>query len=641
MELFKDKCVRKRKSVFFIFFLMLLILTENASAIIIPPFRLSVNGYASDSTVGQADVMLSLEGDQDHNFYVNPNVSYGSDNQGFTDLGVGYRWIQNDAAILGGYIFAGHTRLDHNSGFWIANPGIEAMGSRWDVHLNAYIPLAGRSDDLGSFEFNIISDPVFRGHSLVVDSVFNTVHEMQRIGNGADARLAYQLFRYVPLKAYVGAYFFDIPDTAKLRGGAAGFEYWFNRQFKFFANYTYDNVQHSTVATGLGISFGGVRKQMADPSLSERLMDPVERHLANLGHASGIPSRMFFNEGNGSSSQILLDNIAFFSQAGMPNNGGSGLTLANCTFENPCGPTDLTNVGAITLNTLLPNTTMYFNGGSYDALNVPAGTNAVTLQAGQSVHSRSADYSQPATGANRSTFDAAFILNSNNTLENIILQSTADTVGGNGVFASNASNLLITGSQIGSTANPFMDGVRLTGTSQMEMNNSQVFSGGSANNNAFFILDTSQLSINDTQINVTSPNVSHGVVAKDSSTLFANHIIMNITMNSLGDAINAQNNSTIRVSNATFNVNGSNGNSRGIRTTSSILVFVNNTTVNVAGIGNNTGLNSQGSEVIQFDSGDITVIGGAGSSIKEETVPGSITITNSTCSLNGVPGCPP
>ncbi len=563
--------------------------------------RLSSNIYASDSTVGQADVMLSLEGDQDHNLYLDPQAAYSSDQQWFGDLGLGYRWIQNDAAILGGYVFAGHTRLDHNSGFWIANPGVEAMGSRWDAHLNAYIPLAGRSDDLGSFELNIVSDPVFRGHSLIVDSVFNNVNEIQRIGNGADARLAYQLFRHVPLKGYVGAYFFDIPGTDKLRGGAAGFEYWFGRQFKFFANYTYDNVQHSTVATGLGISFGGIRKQMADPSLSERLMDPVERYLANLGHASGIPSRrLLFLEGNGSSSQSVLDNIAFFSQSGTPNNGGTGLTLANCTFENPCGPTDLTNVGAITLNTLLPNTTMYFNGGSYDALNVPAGTNAVTLQAGQSVHSRSADYSQPATGANRSTFDAAFILNSNNTLENIILQSTADTVGGNGVFASNASNLLITGSQIGSTANPFMDGVRLTGTSQMEMNNSQVFSGGSANNNAFFILDTSQLSINDTQINVTSPNVSHGVVAKDSSTLFANHIIMNITMNSLGDAINAQNNSTIRVSNATFNVNGSNGNSRGIRTTSSILVFVNNTTVNVAGIGNNTGLNSQGSEVLRL-----------------------------------------
>ncbi|MES2997985.1 MAG: hypothetical protein V4700_01545 [Pseudomonadota bacterium] len=501
--------------------------------------RLSSNIYASDSTVGQADVMLSLEGDQDHNLYLDPQAAYSSDQQWFGDLGLGYRWIQNDAAILGGYVFAGHTRLDHNSGFWIANPGVEAMGSRWDAHLNAYIPLAGRSDDLGSFELNIVSDPVFRGHSLIVDSVFNNVNEIQRIGNGADARLAYQLFRHVPLKGYVGAYFFDIPGTDKLRGGAAGFEYWFGRQFKFFANYTYDNVQHSTVATGLGISFGGVRKQMADPSLSERLMDPVERHLANLGHASGIPSRMFFNEGNGSSSQILLDNIAFFSQAGMPNNGGSGLTLANCTFENPCGPTDLTNVGAITLNTLLPNTTMYFNGGSYDALNVPAGTNPVTLQAGQSVHSRTTDYSQPATGIDRSTFNGAFFLNSNNTLENIILQPTAATLSGNGVAANNASNVLITGSQIGSASNRYVTaGVAPTNNSQLTLDNVAIFAAqrGIRANNSSILMQSSQIDafrssgfssgltlvgsnveIDNSQINVGGRFVKIGIDANDSN----------------------------------------------------------------------------------------------------------------------------
>ena len=90
----------------------------------------------------------------------------------------------------------------------------------------------------------------------------------------------------------------------------------------------------------------------------------------------------------------------------------------------------------------------------------------MTLQAGQSVHSRTADYSQPTSAADRSTFNGAFILNSNNTLENIILLPTAATASGNGVAASNASNVLITGSQIGSASNRYVTaGVALSNSS--------------------------------------------------------------------------------------------------------------------------------------------------------------------------------
>ncbi len=119
---------------------------------------------------------------------------------------------------------------------------------------------------------------------------------------------------------------------------------------------------------GLGVSFGGVNQHRADPSLSERLTDPVERYLANLGHGSGIPSQtLFFGEGQGSSTEFISDGIAFFSQTGSPNAGGIGLTLANCTFENPCAPSDFSQTGVNTLNSLLPNTTMFFNGGNYPA----------------------------------------------------------------------------------------------------------------------------------------------------------------------------------------------------------------------------------------------------------------------------------
>lgn len=122
---------------------------------------------------------------------------------------------------------------------------------------------------------------------------------------------------------------------------------------KAFASYTYDNLRHSTDAFGLGIEWGGTHTERIHPTLEERITDPVQRYLADLGRGSVISSRIKTQPIPGS-SQTLLNNIAFFSQTGGPNNGGAGLTLANCTFENPCRPTDLTNLGASTLTSLLP-----------------------------------------------------------------------------------------------------------------------------------------------------------------------------------------------------------------------------------------------------------------------------------------------
>lgn len=438
--------------------------------------RFSANAYTGVYTIGSADLMLSLDGDQIHDLYVNPQATYGTDQQWLADLGLGYRWIINDAAILGWYTFAGRTRVNNNSDFWIANPGVEVLGRRYDAHLNAYIPVAGRSHEINyQYQLNSISEPFFTGHSESINNVFDLANEIERIGNGADAMVAYQPFRQVPLKAYVGAYFFYIPGSTHLRGAIAGFQYWFDQNLKLFSNYSVDNYQHSKLIAGLGVSFGGVRKHTADPSLPERLTDPVERYLAHWGHGSGIPSRtLFFPEGQGTSVQLISNNIAFFSQNGSPNNGGMNLNLTHCTFENPCAPSDFSQTGVNTLNTLLPNTTMFFNGGNYPALN-SAGTSAISLNPGQSVASRSTDYTESVTGVDRSVFNGAFILNSNNTLNDIILLPTSNTAAGNAINATNAENVNINGSQIGSAANPSFNTALFLSTSQFSLNNSNVY----------------------------------------------------------------------------------------------------------------------------------------------------------------------
>ncbi|MFM2322486.1 MAG: hypothetical protein RLZZ225_639 [Pseudomonadota bacterium] len=588
-----------------------------AQAGYLPP-RLSLDANAGGSaTVGQADLLLSLKGDERRNLYLDPQAAYGTDEQWYTDLGLGYRWIQNDAAILGGYIFAGHSQVANQNGFWIANPGIEALGSRWDARINGYIPIGSRQDDMGIFRFNQSSRLAFTGHSesLITNYVYGD--ELQEIGDGVDAKVGYQVLRGLPLKAYLGAYFFDLKYTDNVRGGAAGLEYWFDHNVKVFANYTYDNLQHSTVVGGLAVSFGGVDESRADPSLSERLTDPVERYLANLGHGSGIPSQTMLinlqtgvervlNAGSinslpgGSGSQIIANNIAYFSASGSPN-GTASLTLANCTFENPCGPNDFTQTNVNTLNSLIPSTQMFFNGGTYSATN---GTSALTLNNGQGVFGTSANYSAPASGAARPTFSGAFILTGNNTLDSIILSNSlgATTVA---ISSTGGQNLAINNTNIGSLAVPY-------GVAMILSNASASLNGTTVNVSLQAGTISSMISLSGTSSLVVKSSTlslaSSAGISPTGISLFNNSLLqllnnsqVNVTVSGFAPAVGiiVNDNATALISNSSVTSSGSTSlQSFGLQTVGGGIGSIEMTSGNIAVSGAGNSLPRSGSNIV-------------------------------------------
>ncbi len=529
------------------FILSFSVFIETTQAIAFPlPSRLSSNVYATDYTVGEADLMLPLAGDRRHNFYLDPNVAYGTDNQGYADLGLGYRWIKNDAAILGLYLFGGYTRIDNNARLWVANPGIEALGSRWDAHLNGYVTMGDRSYALG----NSLGPFSFTGNSQVA----NLFQLTQYAGNGADIKLGYQFFPQSSLKGYVGSYFFNPLQPSNIWGGALGLEYWLDNHIKVFANYTYDNLRHSTGAFGLGVELGGTHTVRVNPTLEERITDPIERYLSDLSRGSAIPSRKAqLNLGQAT----ISNNIAFFSQTDGSSNNIARVSqkLADCTFEHPCGPTYLTDVSASILNSLLPNTQMYFNGGSYSAQNIE-GT-AVTLQPGQSLSSRTADYSQPATGARRSIFNGALILNSNNTLNNIIIIPTASTASGNGILISNSTNIKINGSQIGSLIQTFSKGITFIASqgtiTRSSLNSSNVSLGALNNSNA--LIENSVVNV----INAGNSMSSAALFASSNSVLTMNNSFAVMTGNTSGklSAVLTQN-ASVNINQSTINITSNN-----------------------------------------------------------------------------------
>jgi hypothetical protein len=600
------------------------------------------------ATVGQADLLLSLKGDERRNLYLDPQAAYGTDEQWYTDLGLGYRWIQNDAAILGGYIFAGHSQVANQSGFWIANPGVEALGSRWDARINGYIPVGGRSDDLGVFQLSQSSQFIFTGHTANLVTTSVSGNKSQQIGDGVDARVGYQVLRGLPLKAYLGAYYFSIPHTNNVRGGAAGLEYWMDHNVKVFANYTYDNLQHNTVVGGLAVSFGGVDESRADPSLSERLTDPVQRYLANLGHGSGIPSETLLTNLRsitstrrasltpgalaGSALQPIVGNVAFFAQTGTPNNGGVGLTLANCTFENPCGPSDFSQTGVNTLNSLLPNTEMLFNGGTYNATN---GSSALTLSNGQGVFGTTANYSAPASGAARSGFNGAFILTGNNTLDSIILNNSLGpkTVA---ISSTGGQNLLINNTTITSAAILYPYGAALNLT------------------NASATLHQSSVNVN---VAITASPVAATGISLTNSSLLVQSSAINVTGNSLQSNVGIllSNNSVLQFigSQLTMNTNflgflGQNVAVYGITAQNNSMASISsNSTVNITGINYSmaytSGLAGADTSSISMNGGSLTVsnnpLGGNAELTSNTDLTQNVTLTGVSCTLNNVMGC--
>ena len=585
----------------------LLLLANPAYASFPLPPRLSALAYASDYTVGQADLMLPMHGNTNQNLYVDPALSYGTDNQNEFDLGVGYRWVHNQAAILGGYLFGGYSRLDNNARIWIANPGIEALGSRWDAHLNGYFPMGDRHANVGTR-----MNTFFTGHS----QVGNLLVVEQFVGSGVDGKVGYQLFPDSSWKAYLGSYFFSPAETRNVWGGAAGVEYWFTQNVKVIGAYSYDKLRRSTYALGLGVEWGGTRLHRTDPTLEERLTDPVERNLAELGRGSKIPTTIK-NQSTGI-TVVLANNIAFFSQTGGPNNGGLGLGFANCTFENPCGPTDFTQTSVNTLGGLLPNTQFYFNGGTYTS---SGGT--INLISGQSLQSRTADYTQPATDAARSTLISNTLrLQGNNTIQNMILLPSAP--GNTGVNIAGANNTII-GSDIGSPSNRPTLGVLSSGNSNTLINNSQIFASGTA--------------YTDGGIGNSTALIQNSVLNVDATTLSPAGGAFGVALSASNNSLTI-NNSTIDVTNVTPSASTFGINNAGTQNTinmnnSDMRVLSTNSSTSSQTFSINSG--SQTSPIV-INGGTLIVDspGGGGTGIIRPLGTPPITIQNGTlCFVNG------
>jgi hypothetical protein len=483
---------------------------------LLPP-RFSSDVYASDRVFGQANAWLPFSGNTDQAWYLNPQVAYGADGQGYLDLGVGYRWLSNQKTLLGVYLFGGYSNIAENRNLWTVNPGIEILERRWDARINGYL-INEKNQNLGYwFGYQVGRKNLqFKGYNVYDDLYFIRQHH----GNGADARVGYQPWDQVPLKASLGGYFF-VPDKVvkNVVGGVAELEYWLDQHFKLLVSYNYDNVRHSVGAIGLGIELGGTRRHRTVPQcVQERITDPIERNVAQQGQGSGVISQNtnYFmgpypltrgqyddsnNGGGGGPGPGDPDpdpppepppplppdpaSFVYFSASGLPSVNTTVWTLASntCTFENPCGLNDFTQDNVNAFAEALPNTVISFSPGTYPIYGSPTTDRLISLVAGQEIHGRTAGYTGPALPGNRPVLSGTLQLNTGNIVSDVEMIYPGGGAPTTGIsLAEGAVDITIRNTQIGSSIAPFETGISSGGSStpyfnQAMINNVDIFAG--------------------------------------------------------------------------------------------------------------------------------------------------------------------
>lgn len=495
----------------------------------VQPFPLSpqfnADFFIADESNVQLNSMIPLLGDEQHDFYTHLQVEHGADTAWFAGLGLGYRWIEKQSAILGGYVLMDRIVPNSHASFLELNPGLEYFTTHWDGHLNAYFPLTHNQviqtdygDHLG------LPSSVFVDHEQL-DSVYRQSYEY---GNGLDGEIGY--FPLKSTKLTVGGYHFFLQHAVS--GVTTGIEYTLNPHVKAGLTYRYDNVDHSAGIASLKFLVGNA----PDSSLQSHLLDPIERHLALLNHVSPLPHDERFdditaqiintpgftqdNTARALGKVIETNGIYFFDQSSTET---APITSESCTAQRPCGRAQFTQNNLDTIAQLSP-AHLWFNGGTYQALNQ---NEPLRIGENQSLEGRTLDYQLPATESARTRLNGGLTLAPFDQLDGLILQSSGIPTGITIEGLDKSGMINISNTQIGTSEQPYQTGL---------------------------IASSNQIRLTGSEIN----SIWHGVDLRGSANLSIEQSKLRILGNSYGEqGIVLENNANLSFVNSTLIVDNS------------------------------------------------------------------------------------
>lgn len=541
----------------------------------LPP-RVSISGSSGTNTFGEGDALIPLWGNPNLIIYSDVAAKYGDDSAWLTSLGLGGRKIIANNAILGAYLFGDYNKSSNANYFFVFNPGIEYMNNQWDGHINGYLPLGEKTDFMAAYTGNqlgVNNKTFFREHTQY-DSVFNL---LENVGPGVDVEVGHTFASLKRTRAFVGSYYFTPQYTPNITGIEAGFEMPLSYQWASVElRDSYDNVNHNTFLLTIRFTFGGLDKTGA-PTIQDRMLDRIPRHLGNLNSGDGIPSeKAIVNTGR---SVVVRDNIWFFIDGAPTTIQG----VQNCTYEHPCVGLAQTQID--TINALAPNANFYFAPGIYNNPTVGTG---FSFYAGQNIFGRTSNFTQPATGSERPLLNDSILLNGNNSVYNVRVFANSElNVDSNGTIIPFHLGMLVTKTATG-TVNVYntdivANAVTLnaaaaindSATATLNIYNSTL-SGSMLNIAGGIIIgagnvSSGNLNITGSTVAVTQSdlvnnfNILFGVVNNESGTINIANSIITANSNNAGLTATVLNNSsvgkgTINIVNSSFSVVANNSN---------------------------------------------------------------------------------
>lgn len=486
--------------------------------------RFSFEGFAGSSSNGKLDILLPVFGNSNGFFYTNAQGKYGNDSAWLASLGLGVRQIINDCQLWGAYVFADKNVSSEGKSFWYISPGIESLGNVWDFRANAYIPTSAKKkflkrlfeDELGNFDFI-----TFRGHQQ-----FNHQVELfETVGTGIDAEVGRALPATSNLRLYVGGYYFQPKQEDDIKGVETRIEYTLNSHAAFNIWDSYDNFAQNTIGIGVRVSLGGVRDCYPNSCIRSRMLDPVIRNLGALSTGAGVP---IVRHKQDTGEVLQRDNIWFFDGATglisadsfetpspLRSAESSDVTaravnveLSQGTFENPFNASDFNQTTIDAINQVAPNANLYFSPGRYFA---SSGVNPISINTGQSLFGRTADYKLPAIGNLRANFLGAFIAEGRNNFESLILLKDGNSFT-NGFTIEDTQQVLIKNVDVGIN----------------QFNNTQNFDVG------IFVDNSNNILIDHSSIYGLRTNVNPvGVSVLDSSNFHVNHSTITASLDTI------------------------------------------------------------------------------------------------------------
>lgn len=537
--------------------------TDNVNGNVFFPLypRLNITGGIGNNNFGRADVMAPLFGSTSAIFYTDLEGQTGKGKSNFLSLGFGARDAVNDNLMWGGYAFIDRSKANDTDGanHWtVINPGIEFMTNHWDGRINGYIPTGNKQLVRGPFFGDQVNQPNAE-HFTAHDQFSRIFNKVDEIGPGIDVDAGYTFTSLRRFRVHGGGYHYNLSDTGNITGGEVGIEMPVNNYLTFQLDNTYDDVQKNTTVFGVRFTLGGIDKFANDPTVQDRILDPVYRHFGALRTNTGIPSHHELVETD-SSPVLERNNVWFFNaNSGVAFNPAAGND--NCTFEHPCIGTSYNQNNINTINGISPNANFFFTPGTYtfDAPKI------LNLNDGQSMFGRDGDYRLAASSASGfPTFIGELDPKGNNTLDSFALinNNGSQPIG---IHVLNANNVFMNNLQIGqmNSQGGYLTSIQLDNANNVTVQNSTIQSTISAAEATILTANNSSVTFNNN----------------------LNNTLNNTTGNAVG--ILANGNSTITANNNNFTVNAPNGDVDGLETDTGSATI--NATGNAFTLSTNTG----------------------------------------------------